>query len=287
MVVISGVGRLKSVIQKVRSNNLRIGFVPTMGALHPGHISLIKQARKECDFTVVSIFVNPVQFGPGEDFKKYPRPLASDKRMLSQSGVDLLFTPGVFQMYPADFSVFVEETVLSKGLCGQARPGHFRGVCTIVAKLFNIVTPDIAYFGQKDYQQACVIRRMARDLNFSLKIKILPTVRDKDGLALSSRNRYLSDKERKSAVALSRALFAGKRMVEGGQRVISKVLGAMRSVIGKEKAVRIDYLEIRRAGDMKKIGLIQGRMVLAAAIFIGKTRLIDNVLVNAKLKKQP
>jgi len=253
-----------------------------MGALHAGHLELVRRASCECSFVAVSIFVNPKQFGLGEDLSKYPRPLSQDKRLLAGAGIDLLFCPRPQTVYPVEFSTYVEETALSLGLCADRRPGHFRGVCTVVAKLFNIVSPDIAYFGQKDYQQVKVIERMVRDLDFPITIKTVPTVRERSGLALSSRNVYLSEVERNQALILSRALaFAGDR-IKRGERDADKIIKQMRSMILTISGARIDYAEIRDSRTLGPVKNIRSGVVVALAIFIGKTRLIDNMIFKPK-----
>ncbi|MFH1317674.1 MAG: pantoate--beta-alanine ligase, partial [Candidatus Omnitrophota bacterium] len=218
MIVSGSIDKVRKIIKKAKQQGKTIGFVPTMGSLHCGHMSLVKRAKKECGFVIVSIFVNPAQFGPGEDFKCYPRNLDKDENLLRQEGIDLIFYPKDDVMYPRDYSVYVEEGQLSSKLCGQFRSGHFKGVCTVVTKLFNIIVPDSAYFGQKDYQQAVILKRLVSDLNFSLKVRILPIIRDKDKLALSSRNRYLSEIERQSALSLYSSLLLAKSLIKKGQR---------------------------------------------------------------------
>jgi len=253
--------------------------VPTMGALHAGHLSLVRRAKADCAFTVVSIFVNPAQFGPGEDLSRYPRPLAQDKRLLKNSVIDLLFCPSAGTMYPQDFSVYVEEGVLSKGLCGQLRPSHFKGVCTVVVKLFNIVLPDRAYFGQKDYQQVKVIERMVRDLNFNISIKTVPIVRETSGLAMSSRNAYLNNEERRKALVLFSSLQYAKDCVAHGARKPGVIAAGMRRIISAIPGVKIDYIEICDADTLVPVDKIKGTVVIALAIFVGKIRLIDNIIL--------
>ena len=251
-----------------------------MGALHKGHLSLVKAARKECGFVTVSIFVNPIQFGPREDFRSYPRNFKKDEMLLEAEGVDLIFYPSISGMYDRDFSVYVEEISLSRYLCGKSRPGHFRGVCTVVAKLFNIVQPDIAYFGQKDYQQAQIIKRMVKDLNFSLKVKVMPIVREKDGLAMSSRNKYLSIKERKDALCLYNSLMLASKMVKGGICSSATVVANMKKLIRNQAPyARIDYINIVNPGTLEEVKKIKGKVLAALAVYIGKTRLIDNMLL--------
>ena len=257
----------------------RVGFVPTMGALHEGHLSLIRQARKNNKKVIVSIFVNPTQFGPKEDFKKYPRNLSEDARLCRKEGVDVVFCPSAVEMYPSNYKTYVEIEDLSAVLCGEFRPGHFRGVATVVTKLFNIVQPDIAYLGQKDAQQAIIIKRMARDLNMPLRIEIVPTRRDRDGLALSSRNRYLTAAERKSAAVLNRALNLGHKLVADGNRNSRKIITKLKALIRKSPRTRIQYLEIVDPQDLRPVARIKGQALIALAVYLGKTRLIDNIIV--------
>jgi pantoate--beta-alanine ligase len=282
MRIVKNISELREIIKKIKRKRKIVGFVPTMGALHLGHLSLIRKAKKEADFVVVSIFVNPTQFGPNEDYKRYPRPFKKDKEILEKEKVDLLFYPSVKTMYSKDFSTYVEEVSLSKVLCGKFRPGHFKGVCTVVAKLFNIVAPNIAYFGQKDYQQARIIKRMVRDLNFPVKIKVLPIVREKDGLALSSRNSYLSLQERKDALCLYKALNKAKELIEKGEREVKLIKREMKKIIKKVKYTKIDYIEIVDADNLREIERIKGKILIALAVWIGKARLIDNFILNVK-----
>jgi len=279
MIVAKSIAKVRKIINKAKKENKTIGFVPTMGALHKGHLSLVKKAKKECNFVVVSIFVNPIQFGPKEDYKKYPRTFKEDKKLLL-GYADLLFFPYVETMYKKDNSTFVEETILSKFLCGASRPGHFKGVCTVVAKLFNIVEPDIAYFGQKDYQQALIIKRMVRDLNFPVKIKVLPIVREKDGLAMSSRNTYLNEKERKEAVCLYKALNLAKNIIKEGERDSKVVIERMKNLILSHSSAKIDYIKITDPYILEDVEKIEKKVLVALAVFIGTTRLIDNILIN-------
>ena len=279
MIVARSIDKVRKIINKAKKEDKTIGFVPTMGALHNGHLSLVKKAKKECDFVVVSIFVNPIQFGPKEDYKKYPRTFKEDKKLLL-GYTDLLFFPSVETMYKKDHSTFVEETDLSRFLCGASRSGHFRGVCTVVAKLFNIVEPDIAYFGKKDYQQALIIKRMVRDLNFKVKIKVLPIVREKDGLAMSSRNTYLNKEERKEAICLYKALNLAKNIIKEGERDPKIVIEKMKNLISSYSSAKIDYIKITDPYTLKDIEKIEKKVLVALAIFIGTTRLIDNILIN-------
>jgi len=255
----------------------KIVLVPTMGALHEGHLALVRRARKLAGpqgLVVVSIFVNPKQFGPKEDFSRYPRPFAKDARLCRENGVDLLFNPSPEQMYPPDFSTCIAESSLGDALCGKSRPGHFRGVCTVVAKLFNILKPDIAVFGKKDFQQLTIIRRMVRDLDMPVKIDALDTVREPDGLALSSRNKFLSGDERAQAPIIRRALLTGAKITRTAKNVIPKI-------IATAPLARIDYVEILDAETLQPVTSRTRRILLAVAVFFGKTRLIDNLTIAA------
>ncbi len=258
-----------------RQEGLRIGLVPTMGYLHEGHLSLIAEARKHVDLVVVSLFVNPAQFGPGEDFEKYPRDEARDLDLCERAGAAAVFVPPVATMYAPDASVFVTEERLSTGLCGARRPGHFRGVCTVVAKLFNLMLPHLAVFGQKDYQQAAVIRRMVRDLNFPIEIVVAPIIREPDGLAMSSRNVYLSPDERQRALGLSRALQGAADCVGDGGADAAEVRARMEEVLN-EHALRIDYAEIVDAESLEPVSDVRHGDVALVAAYCGRTRLIDN-----------
>jgi len=258
----------------------RIGFVPTMGYLHEGHLRLVRAARRQSDFVVVSIFVNPIQFGPKEDYRRYPRDFSRDRRLLRSAGADFVFYPEVTDMYPEGFATYVEVERLGEGLCGKSRPGHFRGVTTVVAKLFNIVLPDVAVFGAKDAQQAFVIRRMTRDLGFPTRIAILQTAREKDGLAMSSRNVYLTPEQRAEAPVLYRSLSLAKRLIGQGERSAAKVKAAMRRLIRKTSG-RIDYVEMVDTDELRPVRTIKGETLVALAVFFGKTRLIDNTIVRA------
>ena len=269
----------REIIRKQKANKKIIGLVPTMGALHEGHLSLIMKAREQTDFLIVSIFVNPLQFGPNEDYTEYPRNHKEDEVLLKKEGVDLIFYPGSKIMYPEGFSTYVEEKYLSKTLCGESRPGHFKGVTTIVAKLFNIINPDIAYFGQKDYQQAQIIKRMTHDLNFPITIKILPTVRDKKGLAQSSRNSYLTQKEYKDALVLSESLKLARQLFKNGQKNALIIKKSMVCLINSIKTAKIDYVEIVDGETLRTVKIIYSGCVIVAAVFIGKTRLIDNIMI--------
>jgi len=279
MKLISEPGKFSAIMGKARQLKKSIGFVPTMGALHAGHFSLIKQARKENDITVVSIFVNPAQFGPGEDFRKYPRRFKKDAGSCRKLGVDYIFLPDKDNMYPQGYSTFVNVEVLSGLLCGFSRPGHFRGVATVVAKLLNIVRPDTLYLGQKDAQQAIIISRMVKDLNFPVKVKVMPTVRQEDGLALSSRNAYLSKDERNSALVLYKALRLARCMVNNGQRNASRIISRMKLLIAKNSRVKLDYIAIVEPEQLKEVKKIIPGSLIALAVKIGRTRLIDNITI--------
>jgi len=276
--------RISSVMQETSNTNIlkgrKIGFVPTMGALHEGHLSLVRRSKQENDITVVSIFVNPIQFGPNEDFNRYPRDFDGDFNKLQNEGVDILFYPDIASIYPEGYSTYVEVKGLSDKLCGAFRPGHFKGVATIVTKLFNIVKPNRAYFGQKDYQQSVIIRRMVKDLNLDVEIIVCPTVREEDGLAMSSRNSYLSGKEREAATIIYKTLTKASELIQSGIIDGVRIKNFMMEEIKKEPAVSsIDYVGVYDPETLDEIDIIKGEVVLAAAIFIGKTRLIDNIIV--------
>jgi len=263
-----------------RADGKTIGFVPTMGALHEGHLTLMRRARAECGCVVVSIFVNPTQFVAGEDFARYPRDLAGDSKLCGSVGADLIFAPEVGEVYPPGDSTWVEVTgPLVEGMCAPHRPGHFRGVTTVCARLFNIVRPDRAYFGEKDYQQLQVVKRMVRDLKLPLEVAPVPTVREADGLAMSSRNAYLSPEERKAAVSLSRGLSAARDLTAEGEREAAAIIVAARKMIEAEPLVRLQYLELRDAETLESVTGAERPAVLAVAAFVGKARLIDNVVL--------
>ncbi len=263
-----------------RSAGRTIGLVPTMGALHEGHASLVRAARAAGDFVCVSIFVNPTQFGPSEDFARYPRPLAEDLRLCEGLGVDLVFAPDVSEIYQDRALTSIHVDRLGSGLCGPHRPGHFDGVCIVVAKFFHIVAPDRAYFGEKDAQQLAIIRRMARDLDLAVQVVGCPIVRESDGLALSSRNRYLSAADRQQATSLHAALQQGRRLVQDGQRDARAIVGAMRSAIEAAGPCRIDYVSIVEPEELQPVERIDGPVLMALAVWIGTTRLIDNLAVD-------
>jgi pantoate--beta-alanine ligase len=273
------VKELRSALEPASRGGTGIGLVPTMGALHDGHEKLIEIARRECATVVVSIFVNPIQFGPNEDYSRYPRTLEQDLEACARLGADLVFAPSVREMYPLPQATFVEVTRVSEHLCGKFRPGHFRGVATVVLKLLNIVQPDRAYFGEKDMQQLAVIRRMVGDLNVPVTIIGVPTVREADGLALSSRNKYLNEVERKAAPALYRALQVAMERIRAGERDVAKVRNAALQVLGEQPLIRVEYFEVVDPDDLQPISTIGNSASIAAAVWIGKTRLIDNVVV--------
>ena len=256
-----------------------IGFVPTMGFLHAGHISLAQRARAECASVVASIFVNPTQFGPNEDLAKYPRDLSRDLAMLEKVGVGLVWTPTPEIMYPPGYQTWVEVSGLTKGLEGEVRPGHFRGVATIVTKLFNAVAPDRAYFGQKDAQQAAVIRRMTRDLDFPIEIIVCPIVREADGLAMSSRNVYLNPEERQAATVLFRSLSAARSAFDSGERVAETLRTIVRKTVASEPLARLDYVSCSDYNTLEELETVAGKTLLSMAVYLGKTRLIDNFVL--------
>ncbi|KJJ85076.1 pantoate--beta-alanine ligase [Candidatus Omnitrophus magneticus] len=272
---------MKLYSKKARESKKRIGFVPTMGYLHEGHLSLIRSARKENDIVVVSIFVNPTQFGPKEDLSRYPRDIRRDKKMCVSAGVDVIFIPSAEEMYPRDYQIYVNlEGNLSNKLCAKSRPGHFRGVATIVTKLFNIISPSISYFGSKDAQQAIIIKRLIADFNMDTIIKIMPIVREKDGLAMSSRNVYLSPKERKDALGISKALKESSMMIKNGNLNSKEIKFHINSLLNKRDSLKIDYVEIVSAETLESIDKIQKNTLIAIACFAGKTRLIDNLWIH-------
>jgi pantoate--beta-alanine ligase len=265
-----------------RRDQKRIGLVPTMGALHAGHAGLIENARSGSDFVAVSIFVNPLQFGPGEDYLRYPRPLEKDLEVCERMGAHLVFAPEIDEMYAGEQRTFVEVTRLGDHLCGPFRPGHFRGVATVVAKLFNIMQPDRAWFGEKDYQQLCIIRRMAQDLSLAVEVVPVPIYRDVDGLALSSRNAYLGPEERAAAPALFRALTTVRTMIEDGERRAAVVKEGAHRILAEQRCIRPEYFEVVDPLELQPVELIQAPVRIAGAVWIGKTRLIDNVAASPR-----
>jgi len=279
---IQNVHAMRSWSRGLQRERVTIGLVPTMGALHEGHRSLIRAARLACDASAVSIFVNPLQFGPLEDFDRYPRSLAQDLRLCQSAGVDAVFIPRAQEMYPPDFETAVSVQRLTRRYEGLSRPGHFGGVTTVVMKLLNIVRPDKAFFGQKDYQQTVVVERLVKDLNLDTEIVVRPTVREPDGLALSSRNRHLSPEERKAATVLYRALSDGRELIRAGERSVKKVEAAMTRLIWAEPLARLDYLAVADPITLDEVRSVRGRVVLLLAVWIGKSRLIDNLIVTAR-----
>ncbi|HEY8225096.1 MAG TPA: pantoate--beta-alanine ligase [Pyrinomonadaceae bacterium] len=280
--------RMSSVARKIRREQDRtIGLVPTMGALHDGHLSLVREARRMCDVVVVSVFVNPTQFGPGEDYEKYPRDLTKDTALLTDYNVDYIFAPTVEEIYPKGFSTYVTVEGLSEQLEGSSRPGHFRGVATVVTILLNTVRPDFAFFGQKDAQQAVVIRRLVKDLAFDTEIVVLPTVREDSGLAISSRNLYLTPEEQQAATIIHRALVQAKNAYKDGERSAGRLADLVRSTIEDEPRARLDYVTVADAETLEKLDKLDERtIVIAVAVYIGKTRLIDNTILNRAKKKE-
>ncbi len=281
MITLTTVKDMKALCRGWRAVGRSIGFVPTMGCLHEGHLSLVRESRRRASATAVSIFVNPAQFGPREDFSTYPRDVERDSAILENEGADALFFPPVAQVYPPGFSTFVEVQGLQDRLCGRSRPGHFRGVATVVLKLLQIVGPDLAFFGWKDAQQVIILRRMAADLDLDTEIVACPLVREPDGLAMSSRNMYLSPEERKAALALSRSLSQAERMVAAGERDAAKVVAAIRAAIETEPLARIDYVEAVDLAGLEPVVKISGDVLIALAAYVGSTRLIDNIRVRA------
>lgn len=270
---------MKEATRQARLENHVVGLVPTMGALHEGHLSLVRRAKQECSRVYASIFVNPKQFGPNEDFAKYPRSFESDSAQFAELGVDALFAPPPEEIYPSGFSTYVNVEGVSERLEGRSRPGHFRGVATVVLKLFEIVQPDFAYFGRKDAQQVCIIQRMVRDLNLNVQIVVCPIVREADGLALSSRNAYLNAEERRAATVLHRALEAARAELSRGTRDSLELQNTMRSVFEKERLARLDYAEVVSADNFEPAVRISRASYVLVAAHLGKTRLIDNMLV--------
>jgi pantoate--beta-alanine ligase len=276
MEVAKTIEEVRSLVNAARSTGKKIGLVPTMGALHIGHISLIEAAVKDCDFVVVSIFVNPTQFGPGEDFEKYPRPIEADLKICRKAGAKVVFAPTPAEMYPRENLTWVTVEKLTEPLCGRSRPGHFRGVTTVCSKLFNIVTPDVAYFGQKDAQQAIVIKRMVADLNMPLEIIVCPTIREPNGLAVSSRNQYLSEQQRRDAANIYKSLQTCREMIEAGTTDSQKIIAEMQKILQQIPSGQIEYVSIVDADSLENLDKIS-----AVAVKVGPARLIDNILVDA------
>jgi len=286
MRVIRSIQEMYKLSESARKEGKIIGFVPTMGYLHEGHLSLIRIARKRCDLLVVSIFVNPTQFGPNEDLNSYPRDFERDSKLCEKEGVDVIFAPTAEEMYPDGYSTWVEvKGPVTEVLCGAFRPGHFRGVTTVVAKLFNIVQPHFAVFGQKDAQQLVVIKKMTRELNFPVEIVAAPTVREKDGLAMSSRNEYLNEKERKVAPKIYQSLILAKNMLLRGERDTEKIKNEMRKFLESAKLIKVQYIDIVDADTLEPLKNARGRVMVALAAFLGRARLIDNIIVDLDKEK--
>lgn len=278
MKIVTTIQEAKEQIKEWKDQGLSVGLVPSMGYLHEGHASLMKAAVSQMDKVAVSVFVNPTQFGPNEDYDSYPRDLDHDIAICEEQGVDLIFHPSVEEMYGKNYNTYVTMETLGDELCGKSRPIHFRGVCTVVTKLFNILTPDKAFFGQKDAQQLAIIKRMVKDLNMNLEIVGCPIIREEDGLAKSSRNTYLSPEERQAALILSKTIFMGQKMVEEGERDVKTLLDAMKANIETEPLARIDYVEVVDGETMQKVDRIEESVLVAMAVYIGNTRLIDNFM---------
>ena len=287
MEIINRRQRMSSVARKIRREDRTIGLVPTMGALHEGHLSLVREARRMCDVVVVSIFVNPAQFGPGEDYEKYPRDLTNDTKLLTDYNVDYIFAPTADEMYPKSFATYVTVEGLSEQLEGSSRPGHFRGVATVVTILLNTVRPDFAFFGQKDAQQSLIIRRLVKDLAFDTEMVILPTVREDSGLAISSRNLYLTADDQTAAAVIHKALARAKTAYKDGERSAARLEILVRSTIEIEPRARVDYVTVVDAETLARLDKLDERpIMIGVAVFIGKTRLIDNTILNRATKKQ-
>jgi pantoate--beta-alanine ligase len=281
MKVIKSPEEIQRYCKSARASGKTVGFVPTMGFFHEGHLSLMRRCVSENDLCVVSIFVNPTQFGPSEDYENYPRDFHRDALMAEKMGVDVIFHPDPGDIYPPGYATYVNVERLTEKMCGSSRPGHFRGVTTIVTKLFNLVLPDKVYFGQKDAQQSIVIKRMVKDLNFDIDVVVIPTIRESDGLAMSSRNRYLNPEERQAALVLIKSLNLAKKLIKSGQRNSAEIINSMRDMIGSEPLARVDYISIVDANTLADLDEIEGETLIALAVYVGKTRLIDNILVNA------
>ncbi len=280
MKVSQTISSVRENVKEAMKQGKTIGLVPTMGALHAGHVSLVEAAKKKCDYVVVSIFVNPTQFGPSEDFQKYPRPIEDDLQKCENAGVDLVFNPSANEMYPEKVITWVNVEKITDHLCGLSRPGHFRGVTTVCAKLFNIVTPDYAFFGQKDAQQAIVIKRMVADLNMPLEIVVCPIIREKNGLAMSSRNKFLSEQEREDASYIYKSLQKCKEMVDSGGRNTETIINEMRSILEQKESIKIEYISIVDEKTLENVDFVRGKVLAAIAVRIGSTRLIDNFLLD-------
>jgi pantoate--beta-alanine ligase len=282
MKTITSISDMQEYSLKAKLEGKSIGFVPTMGYLHEGHMSLVRAAREECDIVVLSIYVNPIQFSAGEDFEKYPRDFDKDKALAEAEGVDIIYSPDDNAMYPSGYATRIEvESKMIHTMCGVSRPGHFIGVTTIVNKLFNIVSPDKAYFGQKDAQQAVVIKKMVKDLNLPVEIRTMPIIREEDGLAMSSRNKYLSEGERSQALSISKAIAKAQEMISSGELFSDSIKGEMSVILREGQDVRIDYIEIVNAEDLEEVRSVKDNTLIAVAAHVGKTRLIDNVTIDS------
>jgi len=271
--------QIRKISSELRKNGRTIGFIPTMGALHAGHLKLVKESKNKNDVTVVSIFVNPAQFSPTEDLVKYPRPFEQDKQLLEQEKIDYLFYPNAKTMYPNGFQTYVTPNNLSNILEGKSRPGHFSGVATVVLKLSNLVNPIHAYFGQKDFQQSVVVKQMVYDLNLPININVVPTVRDKDGLALSSRNIFLNPQERSQALSLYQSLLLAKKLILSGNKSVQLIKKEMKNYLQKNKLIQLDYIEICNPENLSPLKVTPKKAVILIAAFVGKTRLIDNIII--------
>ena len=280
MKVVKTIKALQKIVINAKAQGKKVGFVPTMGYLHEGHLSLMQQSKKDADLTVVSIFVNPTQFNNPHDLKNYPRNLRRDKLFAKQKGVDIIFHPSVDEIYPKGHMTYVDVEGVSNNLCGQFRPGHFKAVATVVSKLINIVSPDVMYLGQKDAQQVVVIKKMVEDLNFPVKIKVMPTIRESDGLAMSSRNSRLSNQERQEAIILYQSLQYFKKLIFQGRINVLSLQKAAKQMIEKKSSARVEYIELVNADDLSPLRHLKGRVLIALAVWLGKTRLIDNITVN-------
>ena len=286
MRIVKSIEQLRKIIANYRREKKTIGFVPTMGYFHEGHLSLMHQAKKQNDICVVSIYVNPAQFGPKEDFKRYPRDIQRDSSMLKKENIDILFIPSDNAIYPECYLTYIDVEEISKPLCGHFRPGHFRGVATIVAKLLNIVSPDVMYLGQKDAQQVSVLKTMVEDLNFPVEVKVVATLRESNGLAMSSRNKYLSESDRQDASVLYRSLLKVKELIKAGERSPTKITAFIRSMIQKQSSGKIQYVQCVDAKSLQALEVLKGNVLIALAVFFGKTRLIDNVIIPIHDPKQ-
>lgn len=282
MRIIETITEMQEFVKEVQRQGQSIGLVPTMGSLHEGHLTLMRRAKQCCDIVVVSIFVNPTQFGPNEDFAKYPRDLAGDSAAAASAGVEVIFHPQAKDMYPEGYSSFVDIEGITQKLCGLSRPGHFRGVATVVNKLFNIIQPNKAFFGQKDAQQVLVLARMVADFNMNVKLEIVPIVREADGLAMSSRNAFLSAEERQAGLVLSRSLKLAEQLAAQGETDVEKIRNQVAAEIGTEKLAECEYVEIYKYPALQEITVLQDKALLALAVRIGSTRLIDNTILEVK-----